>query len=613
MLSLLVTGSDTGVGKTRVVGSLARHFLSQGLSVQIVKPVETGLSVSVAPDAEEAKRYAKLVNKEGRIKSFTLASFLTPLAPFSAAKLENKELSLKSLINAALLLPKCDVRIYEGAGGIASPLTTQADTITDFGEALGINLIVVVVSDQLGAINQAKLSYDKALQTGIPSGVWLNAIAAIDAQLALSNRHGLLIYEIPLWGELGFQVTEAILSPDFRSLLQEKPSEVKEKETSFENRLKVVLIERESKKLTRFLTLAPKTSTLLNLSDNDYLNLSNDPSLISAGQKALEKYGTSASASPLITGWTKAHEILVSDLVKWHGMAYGLIWSSGFAANAAILSTLPKEGDLVFADKLIHHSMIAGLKRSGAHVRRYPHLDLAVLENWLKAAAASDPLKTIFVVTESVYSMDGDYPDLLLLAELKKLYPFIWILDEAHALGWYGKNGAGLASHYGVTDCVDILVGTLGKTLASGGAYSLFNSVTYRDYLTNFAGEFIYSTALPPSNAAVASAAISQVSTFSLEQNNWHALSSDFRKRLIENGWETLPGESPIIPVRLNNEASALELSQYLKDHGILAFAIRPPTVPSGTSRLRFSLKRGVTAHDLEKVLQIMNQWRNKA
>ena len=111
----------------------------------------------------------------------------------------------------------------------------------------------------------------------------------------------------------------------------------------------------------------------------------------------------------------------------------------------------------------------------------------------------------------------------------------------------------------------------------------------------------------------MASAAISQVSTFSLEQNNWHALSRDFRKRLIENGWETLPGESPIIPVRLNNEASALELSQYLKEHGILAFAIRPPTVPSGTSRLRFSLKRGVSAHDLEKVLQIMNQWRNKA
>ena len=612
MLNILVTGSDTAVGKTRAVGALARHFLIEGRSVQIVKLVETGVTKEVKSDAEEAKLYATANKVSGRVESFTLASFSEPLAPFSAAKFENKSLSLKLLIDSALKLPASDVRLYEGAGGIASPITEDAETVTDLAEALGVELVIVVVADKLGAINQAKLSSDKALQLGLPCGVWLNSTARVEPQLALSNREGILISKIPLWAELGFNSDTAKFSNDFTALLKKQSSESTDYRISFEERLKSVLYERDNKKLTRILSVNSKTKARVNLSDNDYLNLAQHPALIHAGQKALQEYGTSSSASPLITGWTKAHENLVNDLCQWHALPYGIVWTSGFAANAAILSTLPKKGDIVFADKLIHHSMIAGLKRSGATVKRYPHLDLVVLETWLKSAKDNHPLASIFVVTESVFSMDGDYPDLLKIAELKNKYPFIWILDEAHALGWYGIKGAGLASYYGVSKSVDILVGTLGKTLASAGAYSLFNSVTYRDYLINFAGEFIYSTALAPSNAVVASEAIKVVSKLSSEQNHWHALSRDFRKRLKENGWKTLEGESPIVPVHLTSEVAALALSEYLQKQGILAYAIRPPTVPVGTSRLRFSLKDGVTEQDLNEVIQLLNQWRQK-
>lgn len=256
--------------------------------------------------------------------------------------------------------------------------------------------------------------------------------------------------------------------------------------------------------------------------------------------------------------------------------------------------------------------MIAGIKRSGATFKRYPHLDLTVLETLLKEAyEGSASYRTIFVVTESVFSMDGDYPDLRKVASLKAKYPFVWILDEAHALGWYGKTGAGLAEAQQVTSQVDIFVGTLGKTLASSGAYTLFHNPIVRDYLINHASEFIYSTALAPSNALVAISAINRIKDCVVEQTAWHALSRDFRQKLIAANFETLEGESPIIPVMLKSEDAALSLKEALLKDGILVAAIRPPTVPPKSSRIRISLKRGVTEADLEHLLSLMLIWRN--
>jgi 8-amino-7-oxononanoate synthase len=282
-----------------------------------------------------------------------------------------------------------------------------------------------------------------------------------------------------------------------------------------------------------------------------------------------------------------------------------MLWTSGYAANAAVLSGLPQRDDLVLADRLIHHSMIAGLLRSGARLQRYEHLRLDRLAQHLASVAGTG--RQVFVVTESVFSMDGDYPDLRQMAELKQRFGFCWVVDEAHALGWYGPEGAGLVRAAGVEGDVDVLVGTLGKTLASGGAYTLFRDAALRDYLVNTAGEFIYSTAMPPTSAAAALAAIERVVALSPEQPQWHALSRRFRAQLRTAGWNAPDGDSPIVPVNLEKPERALALARSLRDAGIVAGAIRPPTVPAGTSRLRFSLKRTVTAADLDRVLAALH------
>ncbi len=244
-------------------------------------------------------------------------------------------------------------------------------------------------------------------------------------------------------------------------------------------------------------------------------------------------------------------------------------------------------------------------------MQRYGHLRLDELERRLADDRAANPARSIFVVTESVFSMDGDYPDLARLAELKRRHGFCWILDEAHALGWYGPEGAGLARAAGVEAEVDVLVGTLGKTLASGGAYTLFRDEAVRDYLVNLAGEFIYSTAIPPASAAAASAALERIRALAPAQAQWQAASRSFRAALRAARWSVPEGESPIVPVRLDDEAGALSLADFLRAAGIRAGAVRPPTVPAGTSRLRFSLKRTFRrAEDGGRVLAEMERWR---
>jgi 8-amino-7-oxononanoate synthase len=378
--------------------------------------------------------------------------------------------------------------------------------------------------------------------------------------------------------------------------------------TGWLERCRRTLAERDEKKLRRTLRITARRDGDLNLADNDYLDLARDPALAAAVVAAVAGHGTSASASPLITGWREPHAQLVEALCAWHGFPCGLLWSSGYAANSAVLGGLPARGDLVLADRLIHHSMVAGLLRSGARLQRYAHLNLDQLEEQLTRAQPS--VRTIFVVTESVFSMDGDYPDLARMAELKRRHGFCWIVDEAHALGWYGPEGAGLVRAAGVESAVDVLVGTLGKALAAGGAYTLFREEVARDYFVNTAGEFIYSTGFPPANAAAALAALGRVRALAGQQGEWHGYSRAFRAALQAAGWQAPAGESPVVPVRLDDEDAALALAGALREAGIYAAAVRPPTVPAGTSRLRFSLKRTFTRADLERVLAAMAAWR---
>jgi 8-amino-7-oxononanoate synthase len=358
-------------------------------------------------------------------------------------------------------------------------------------------------------------------------------------------------------------------------------------------RLRQSLVQREGSSLRRKLTARASADTRINLADNDYLGLSRDPMVVAAGVAALHEWGASAAASPLVTGYTEIHQKLEQTLAAWQGYAHGLVMNTGFAANSAVLGGLPKKGDLILADRLVHASMLDGFMASGARLRRFAHNDLDALELMLHEEPALDGV--IFVVTESVYSMDGDSPDLKRLASLRKRFGFCWVLDEAHATGWYGTTGSGLQEGQGAFAVADIVVGTLGKGLGSQGAYVLSHASEVRDALINFAGEFVYSTYLAPSCAAAALAAIERVKGMSGERSELHALSHAWRDGLVEAGFAVPSGDSPIIPLILGDSDVTLKYATALRAAGFMVSAIRPPTVPVRTGRIRISLRRGLS------------------
>ena len=358
-------------------------------------------------------------------------------------------------------------------------------------------------------------------------------------------------------------------------------------------RLRQSLAQREGSSLRRKLTARSSSDTRINLADNDYLGLSRDPAVVAAGVAALQEWGASSSASPLVTGYTEIHQKLEKTLAAWQGYAHGLVMNTGFSANSAVLGGLPKKGDLILADRLVHASMLDGIMASGARLRRFAHNDLDALELMLHEEPALDGV--IFVVTESVYSMDGDSPDLKRLASLRKRFGFCWVLDEAHATGWYGATGSGLQEAQGAFAAADIVVGTLGKGLGSQGAYVLSHAPEVRDALINFAGEFVYSTYLAPSCAAAALAAVDRVKGMSAERAELHALSQAWRDGLVEAGFAVPSGDSPIIPLILGDSDVTLKYATALRAAGFMVSAIRPPTVPVRTGRIRISLRRGLS------------------
>jgi 8-amino-7-oxononanoate synthase len=356
-----------------------------------------------------------------------------------------------------------------------------------------------------------------------------------------------------------------------------------------------VLDGREAEGTLRRLSARAEHSPLINLADNDYLGLARDPAVVAAAREALGRWGASASASPLVTGYTELHEALEGALARWHGFSCGLVWNSGHAANTAVLGTLARRGDRVLADRLVHNSMIGGILKSGARLQRYRHCDLDHLEMLLGEGRPPDAGGVTFVVTESVFSMDGDAPDMVRLAALRARHGFVLVVDEAHAVGWFGPAGAGLAEAAGVSGQVDIFVGTLGKALGAQGAYTLFRDARLRSHLLNLAGEFVYSTYLAPACAAAALAAVRRVGEMSAgERAALPALSRRWREELRGIVPGVPGGESPIVPVPLGSGEETMRCAAALRGEGFLVGAIRPPTVPSGGARLRVSLRRGL-------------------
>ena len=367
-------------------------------------------------------------------------------------------------------------------------------------------------------------------------------------------------------------------------------------------RLEKDLNDRKTKNLYREIKLY--NSYRYNLASNDYFCLRYHPKVISKAQEACELYGTGSGASPLLSGFLPCHKELLDEILRWKQKSSGILFNSGYAANQSILKYLPGKKDLILSDRLIHNSLVQGLKQCAAKFIRYSHINMTNLENLLQKHHKN--YDSIFVITESVFSMDGDYPDLKKLVNLKKKYPFILVLDEAHGTGVFGPTGGGLAEEMGVLSEIDILMGTLGKSLGSMGAYVLSNNQSIIDYLTNEASEYIYSTFLSPSQAGAALEAIKLIKNYDKQRKILKNLSKYLRESVSTSSEDYL---SPIIPVLIGDPQKTIKLRDTLLEKGILVGAVRPPTVPANTSRLRISLNSGINKSVLNELLNILGDY----
>jgi 8-amino-7-oxononanoate synthase len=332
---------------------------------------------------------------------------------------------------------------------------------------------------------------------------------------------------------------------------------------------------------------------LINFSSNDYLGLANDPRLREAATAAIDKFGVGAGASRLISGNLSPHLRLERALAKWKGTQAALCFSSGYAAALGTIPALVGKSDVVVLDKLCHASLIDGAKLSGAVLRVFPHNHVSKLESHLEWAQREHPSNRVLIITESVFSMDGDRAPLRELVELKKRFGALLMIDEAHAIGVIGPNGRGLAAEENVSEEVDVQMGTLSKALGTSGGY-ICGSRTVIDWLINRARSFIYSTAPPPAVAAAALTAVDFLASPEGEQRRlllWKGIR--LMQQLLpcaESKGGDVAASSAIFPLIVGDEKAALDLATALQSEGFLVPAIRYPTVAKGAARLRITV-----------------------
>jgi 8-amino-7-oxononanoate synthase len=352
---------------------------------------------------------------------------------------------------------------------------------------------------------------------------------------------------------------------------------------------------------------------LLNFSSNDYLGLANSPALREAAATAAERYGTGSGASRLICGSLTPHHELDEALATLKGAEAALSFSSGYAAAIGTIAALIGKSDVVVIDKLVHASIVDAARLSGAKLRVYPHNDVGRLDEILRSEDHSGDTtiianqlgvqraKRTLVITESVFSMDGDLAPLREIVEAKNRYGAWLMLDEAHATGIFGANRSGLADAFELRDQIEIQMGTLGKALGTAGGF-ISGSKTLIEFLINRARSFIFSTAPPPPIAAAATAAIRFVQSDAGEARRvalW-ARVDQLKNRLVGGPWQLPVVQSPIIPLIVGAEDRALAIAQSLKEQGVLVPAIRYPTVARGQARLRITVSAAHSAKDVD-------------
>ena len=355
----------------------------------------------------------------------------------------------------------------------------------------------------------------------------------------------------------------------------------------------------------KYINIAGKS--YIDFSSNNYLGLRDDKRIILSGKEAAEKYGAGSGASRVVTGNSSICSRLEEKIAQFRGKDTALVFNSRYDANIAIFSSIFDESDIIFADKLIHASIIDGIKLSGAKLLRYKHNDIADLK--IKMAKYSSKYKKIGVVTESVFSMDGDIGKIKEISDLKKIENFIFIVDEAHATGIFGERGSGVIEELGLEkNNVDVIMGTLGKALGSYGAYIAADSIIV-EFLINRARPFIFSTALPPFSCGAALKAIElimekKVLTEKLYENIMFA-----RKNAESSGFALPKDITPIVPLIIGSNSEVVKLQKLIFDNGYVAAGIRPPTVPEGKSRIRLTINPYHDREDIEGLFKVVHSF----
>ena len=337
------------------------------------------------------------------------------------------------------------------------------------------------------------------------------------------------------------------------------------------------------------------------LCSSNYLGLANHPRLKTAAIEATDRLGVCSAASRLIAGNNELYRMLEERLAAFKGRGAALVYSTGYMANLGVISALVKEGDVVYTDALSHASIIDGCRLSRAAVKIFPHNDLDALKDLLKSDKG---FRRKLIVVDGVYSMEGDLAPLPDLTKLAKSYDALLMLDDAHGTGVLGEEGGGTSEHFGLKgpDAVDIEIGTLGKALGSFGAY-VVGSRDLREYLINRSRSFIFTCALAPSALAAAIAALEVLQQEPGHRQRLWANVRHFREGLYRLGLSTEPSVTHILPVMTYERQRTMELCERLLELGIFCQGIRPPTVPPGTCRLRFTVTAEHTRADLDQAL----------
>ena len=338
---------------------------------------------------------------------------------------------------------------------------------------------------------------------------------------------------------------------------------------------------------------------LLSFCSNDYLGLANHPAIAQAMKEGIDQYGVGSGSSHLVSGHHREHELLEQELAAFTGREAALVFSSGYMANVGVMSALMSRRDTIVQDRLNHASLIDGALLSQAKMLRFRHNDMAHLRRQLGLAIGKK-----LVVSDGVFSMDGDCAPLLDVARLCAEHAAWLLVDDAHGIGVLGPHGSGLVNALGLTSAdVPLLVGTLGKAFGTSGAFVAGDKTTI-DYLLQTARPYIYTTATPPALAAATRTALTLVKGADAERAHLQTLIGHLRQGVSDLGYQLMPSATAIQPILVGANDAALQLSEQLRARGLLVTAIRPPTVPVNTARLRVTLS---ASHSLAQVDQLLN------